>query len=265
MSDPNHSAAEHSSAGGAASRHGPIQRLVEASVGQPLIILLITLGIIGLGFFSLKRLPVDAYPDVSPTAVELTTQWPGHATEEVERLVTVPIETALNGLPNLVVMRSVSLYGLSSVRVTFSEGTDLYFARQQVFERLGDAAVPAGVSPGMEAASSPSGLVYRYVIKSSDRSAMELHVLEDWVLDKAYRARAGRRRRRVARRRDDAVPGARRSDEAGRSGARRQRRGERAQLPTTATPAAGSIRKGRSSSTSGDWDASSRWKTSGTS
>ncbi len=191
MSEPTHSAAEHVSAGGAASRRGPIQRLVEASVGQPLIIALITLGIIGVGIFSLKRLPVDAYPDVSPVSVAVTSEWPGHAAEEVERLVSVPIETALNGLPNLVVMRSVSLYGLSSIRVTFAEGTDVYFARQQVFERLGDASVPGGVSPGIEAPFSPSGLVYRYVIKSSDRSAMDLHVLQDWVLDKAYRAVPG--------------------------------------------------------------------------
>ena len=191
MSEPTHSAAEHVSAGGAASRRGPIQRLVEASVGQPLIIGLITLGIIAVGIFSLKRLPVDAYPDVSPVSVAVTSEWPGHAAEEVERLVSVPIETALNGLPNLVVMRSVSLYGLSSIRVTFAEGTDVYFARQQVFERLGDASVPGGVSPGIEAPFSPSGLVYRYVIKSSDRSAMDLHVLQDWVLDKAYRAVPG--------------------------------------------------------------------------
>lgn len=193
MSDPNQPVVEHehASAGTAASKRGPIQRLVEASIGQPLIILLVTIGIVGVGLFSLKRLPVDAYPDVSPTAVELTAQWPGHATEEVERLVTVPIELALNGIPDLVVIRSVSLYGLSSVRVTFTEGTDLYFARQQVFERLSGASVPAGVSPDIEAPFSPSGLVYRYVIKSSDRSAMELHVLQDWVLDKAYRAVPG--------------------------------------------------------------------------
>ena len=176
---------------GAASRRGPIQKLVEASVGQPLIIALITLAIIGVGIFSLKRLPVDAYPDVSPPAVEMTAEWPGHAAEEVERLVTVPIETELNGLPNLVVMRSVSLYGLSNIRVTFVEGTDLYFARQQVFERLSGASLPDGVAADIEAPFSPSGLVYRYVLKSSDRSAMDLHVLQDWVLDKAYRAVPG--------------------------------------------------------------------------
>ena len=103
----------------------------------------------------------------------------------------MPIETELNGLPNLVVMRSVSLYGLSNIRVTFADGTDLYFARQQVFERLAGAGLPDGVSPEVEAPFSPSGLVYRYVLQSSDRSAMDLHVLQDWVLDKAYRAVPG--------------------------------------------------------------------------
>ena len=173
------------------ARRGAIQRLVEAAVNNPLLVALLTLAIIGGGILSIKRLPVDAYPDVSPTGVEMTTQWPGHAAEEVERLITVPIETELNGLPNLVVTRSVSLYGLSNIRVTFSEGTDLYFARQQVFERLAGAELPDGVAPEVEAPFSPSGLVYRYVLKSSDRSARELHVLQDWVLNKAFRAVPG--------------------------------------------------------------------------
>ena len=172
-------------------RRGPIQRLVEASVAQPLLVGLLVLTIIGVGIFSLRRLPVDAYPDVSPPSVELTAQWPGHAAEEVERLITVPIETELNGLPNLVVMRSVSLYGLSSVRVTFTDGTDIYFARQQVFERLPGASLPPDVETDVEAPFSPSGLVYRYVVQSPDRSPMDLHVLQDWVLDKAYRAVPG--------------------------------------------------------------------------
>ncbi|HXT14855.1 MAG TPA: efflux RND transporter permease subunit [Gemmatimonadaceae bacterium] len=170
---------------------GPIQRLVEASVKAPLVIAVVAIALIVGGIFSLNRLPVDAYPDVSPPAVEITTQWEGHAAEEVERLITVPIETELNGLPNLVVMRSVSLYGLSSIRVTFDEGTDLYFAREQVFERLGGASLPDGVSGDMEAPFSPSGLVYRYVVQSSDRSPMDLHVLQDWVLDKAFRSVPG--------------------------------------------------------------------------
>ncbi|MGE5732441.1 MAG: efflux RND transporter permease subunit [Gemmatimonas sp.] len=191
MTHPEHEPADSLPTSSEEGRRGPIQRLVEASVGQPLLVAVLVLAIIGVGIFSLRRLPVDAYPDVSPPSVELTAQWPGHAAEEVERLITVPIETELNGLPNLVVMRSVSLYGISNVRVTFTDGTDIYFARQQVFERLPGAGLPEGVDTEVEAPFSPSGLVYRYVVQSPDRSPMELHVLQEWLLDKAYRAVPG--------------------------------------------------------------------------
>jgi cobalt-zinc-cadmium resistance protein CzcA len=191
VTDPNRSPREPVPTSSAPGTGGPIQRLVAASIKEPLLIAFLTLGIVFVGINSLRRLPVDAYPDVSSPHVSLTTQWPGHAAEEVERLITIPLEVAMNGLPNVVVARSVSLYGLSSVKITFTDDIDLYFAREQVFERIGDAGLPSGVSPGMEAAFSPSGLVYRYVIRSSDRSAMDLHVMQDWVLDKAFRAVPG--------------------------------------------------------------------------
>jgi cobalt-zinc-cadmium resistance protein CzcA len=170
---------------------GPIHRLVGASLKEPLLVALLAMAVIGIGIWSFLRLPVDAYPDVSPPLVEITTQWPGHAAEEVERLITVPIEVEMNGLPGLTVTRSISLYGLSNINVTFRDGTDNYFARQQVFERLGDAELPDGVKPGISPLFSPSGLVYRYVLQSPDRSAMELKVLQDWVLEKAYRSVPG--------------------------------------------------------------------------
>ncbi|MGH7616682.1 MAG: efflux RND transporter permease subunit, partial [Gemmatimonadaceae bacterium] len=185
---PSHESLPTSSAEG---RRGAVQRLVEAAISQPLLVFTLTLCVIAGGIYSLTRLPVDAYPDVSPPLVSMTTQWPGHAAEEVERLITIPIETELNGLPNIVVTRSISLYGLSSIDVTFTDNTDLYFAREQVYERLAGASLPDGVSTDVEAPFSPSGLVYRYVIQSTDRSAMDLHVLQDWVLDKAYRAVPG--------------------------------------------------------------------------
>ncbi len=191
MTHPDRSGRELPPVGSEQGRHGPIQRLVVAAVGQPIISAFIIVAIIAVGIFSLRRLPVDAYPDVSSPSVAVTTQWSGHAAEEIERLISVPIETELNGLPNLVVMRSISLYGVSSIRVTFTDNTDIYFARQQVLERLGGASLPSGVTPGLEAPFSPSGLVYRYVLQSPDRSPMELHVLQDWVLSKAYRAVPG--------------------------------------------------------------------------
>src|SRR5690349_4401623 len=171
--------------------HGPVHRLVGAALAQPLLVALVGIAVVGVGIWSFLRLPVDAYPDVSPPRVEITTAWPGHAAEEVERLITVPIEVEMNGLPGLTVTRSISLYGLSNIRVTFKEGTDAYFAREQVFQRLGDAELPDGVKPGISPLFSPSGLVYRYVLESADRSAMELKVLQDWVLEKAYRSVPG--------------------------------------------------------------------------
>jgi cobalt-zinc-cadmium resistance protein CzcA len=92
-----------------------INRLVRAALAQPLLTGLAVAALIGVGLWSFSRLPVDAYPDLSPPMVEIITQWPGRATEEVERLITVPVEVAMNGIPNLKVVRSISLYGLSDV------------------------------------------------------------------------------------------------------------------------------------------------------
>jgi cobalt-zinc-cadmium resistance protein CzcA len=168
-----------------------IHRIVAASLRQRFLLGLAALLLIGGGIWSFKRLPVDAYPDLSPPQVEIVTQWEGHAAEEVERLITVPIEVEMNGLPGLTVARSISLYGLSSVTLTFNQGTDRYFARQQVFERLPDASLPDGVTPSVSPLFSPSGLIYRYVLDSPDRSAMELKILEEWVIERAFKSVPG--------------------------------------------------------------------------
>ena len=152
---------------------------------------MLTILIIVAGAWSFRQMPVDAYPDLSPPMVELITQWSGHAAEEVERLTTLPLELAMNGSPRLHVMRSISLYGLSDVILTFDEGVDPYFARQVVFQRISDATLPQGVTPSMAPLFSPSGLVYRYVIESPDRSPMELHTYEDWMIERAYKSVPG--------------------------------------------------------------------------
>ena len=168
-----------------------IHRIVQFSLNQRFLVLMVTVLIVFAGAISFQRMPVDAYPDLSPPMVELITQWPGHAAEEVERLTTLPLELAMNGTPHLAVMRSISLYGLSDVRLTFEEDVDSYFARQVVFERLSDAQLPTGVTPSMAPLFSPSGLVYRYVIESPDRTPMELHTYEDWIIERAYRSVPG--------------------------------------------------------------------------
>jgi len=168
-----------------------IHRIVHFALRQRFVVLMVTVLIVFAGAYSFRQMPVDAYPDLSPPMVELITQWPGHAAEEVERLTTLPLELAMNGTPHLKVMRSISLYGLSDVRLTFDESIDPYFARQVVFERIGDASLPQGVAPSMAPLFSPSGLVYRYVIESPDRSPMELHTYEDWIIERAYRSVPG--------------------------------------------------------------------------
>jgi cobalt-zinc-cadmium resistance protein CzcA len=168
-----------------------INRIVAFALAQRFLIALMALLLIGAGIWSFRRLPVDAYPDLSPTMVEIVTQWPGHATEEVERLITAPVELQMNGLPRLKVMRSISLYGLSDVRLTFEDGTDPYFARQRAFEHMPDIELPEGAAAGISPLTSPSGLVYRYVIQSPDRSAMELKIIQDWVLEKQYKSVSG--------------------------------------------------------------------------
>ncbi|MBI3677637.1 MAG: efflux RND transporter permease subunit [Proteobacteria bacterium] len=168
-----------------------MNQIVASSLEQRLLIVLMTLLLVGAGWWALNRLPVDAYPDLSPPMVEIVTQWPGHAAEEVERLITVPIELDMNGVPATTAVRSISLYGLSHVILTFDEHTDNEFARQQVFNRLPDLSLPSGVAPSVSPLSSPSGLVYRYVLHSPDRSPMELKTFEDWLVEPQYRAVPG--------------------------------------------------------------------------
>jgi heavy metal efflux system protein len=168
-----------------------IHRIVQAALRQRFLVLMLTCFMTVAGIISFQRMPVDAYPDLSPPQVELITQWPDHAAEEVERLVTLPLELEMNGVPHIVVMRSISLYGLSDVILTFDDKTDDYFARQIVFQRIAQANLPTGVTPSMAPLFSPSGLVYRYVLESPDRSPQELKTFEDWVVERAYRSVPG--------------------------------------------------------------------------
>jgi cobalt-zinc-cadmium resistance protein CzcA len=168
-----------------------MNRLVAGSLRQPLLIGLLTAVLIGVGLWSLSRLSVDAYPDLSPPMVEIITQWPGHAAEEVERLITVPVELGMNGVPKTAITRSISLYGLSDVIITYQDNADKNAARQEVFNRLGDLTLPSGVTPSVAPLSSPSGLIYRYVLQSPDRSPMELKTFEDWVVEPQFKSVPG--------------------------------------------------------------------------
>ena len=168
-----------------------INRIVALSLEQRILVAFLTVLLIGAGLRAWSRLPVDAYPDLSPPMVSITAQWPGHSAEEVERLITVPIEREMNGLPKENNLRSVSLYALSSIDITFDQNTDRIRARQEVFNRLAGLDLPSGVSPEVEPLTSPSGLIYRYTLQSPDRSPTELKTFEDWTVEPQFRSVSG--------------------------------------------------------------------------
>src|SRR6202051_4881854 len=168
-----------------------IAKLVSFALRQRFLIVIASAALMIYGALSFQKLPIDAYPDLSPPHVEIITQWPGHAAEEIERQVTIPVEIEMNGIPRLQFLRSISLYGLSSVQMNFQYGIDPYFAREQAFERVANATMPSGVTPSLSPLFSPSGLIYRYVLQSPDHTPQELKIIDEWVLNRRYRAIQG--------------------------------------------------------------------------
>src|SRR6202046_2201996 len=168
-----------------------IHHIVQFALRQRFLILIMAVIVTIAGALSFQRMPVDAYPDLSPPHVEIITQWPGHAAEEVERLISVPLEVEMNGIPKIEALRSISLYGLSALEMNCEYETDPYFAREQAFERMADATLPNGITPGVSPLFSPSGLIYRYVLVSPDRTPQELKTIEQWMLERRYRAVPG--------------------------------------------------------------------------
>jgi heavy metal efflux system protein len=168
-----------------------ISRIVSFALSQRFITVTAALALSFWGAVSFRNLPIDAYPDLAPPHVKIITQWPGHAAEEIERRISIPLEVEMNGIPKIEALRSISLYGLSAVEMNFEYETDPYFAREQAFERMANATLPTGITPGVSPLFSPSGLIYRYVLVSPDHTPQELKTLQDWVLERRYRAVPG--------------------------------------------------------------------------
>jgi heavy metal efflux system protein len=163
-----------------------IARLVAFALHQRFVTLALALLLTAGGIMSWTRLPIEAYPDVGDVTVEVITLWQGHAAEEVERLITIQLEKELNGIANVTFLRSASLFGLSNIRVLFADGTDKYWARQQVQERIAGAEVPADARPTLGSLSSVIGEVYRYTLWSPTMPLVELKSLQDWVLEREF-------------------------------------------------------------------------------
>src|SRR5581483_2133404 len=145
-----------------------LQRFVDFSLRNRFMVLAVGILLLVWGAISFKNLPVEAYPDVADNYVNVITQWPGRAAEEVERQVTVPLELQMNGLPHLVHLRSVSLFGMSSVTMIFDDASNDFENRQQVLERLSLVSLPTNLNPQIGPDYSPVGQIYFYTLQSTD-------------------------------------------------------------------------------------------------
>ena len=168
-----------------------IKRVVSFALHQPLFVVLMTILFIGGGWVAFHNLPIEAFPDVSDIQVNVITLYPGRAPEEVEKQVTMPIETVLNGLPHMVRMFSHTQFGLSFIMLTFDDHTTDTQARQQALERLATADLPQGVQPQLAPLSTAIGEIYRYTISGEGYTTRELRTLEDWVIERNLRGVPG--------------------------------------------------------------------------
>src|SRR5215831_2676097 len=160
-----------------------IERLITFALQQRGFVLLAAVALAIFGWHAWKALPVEAFPDVQDVQVQVITQVPGQAPEEVERTVTLPIEREMSGVPRLTQLRSVSITGLSIVTLTFADDTNDYFARQQVLERLQNVNLPSGVQAQLAPLTNAVGEIYRYVLDAPPEMPLrEVRAIQDWVL-----------------------------------------------------------------------------------
>ncbi|MGZ8240650.1 MAG: efflux RND transporter permease subunit [Methylobacter sp.] len=167
--------------------------LIRFALSQRLLVLLSILLLSGGGYYAFKNLPIDAFPEVSPTQVKIIVKAPGMTPEEVESRITAPIEIELLGIPHQTMLRSIAKYALTDITVDFEEGTDIYWARQQIAERLNTmwGNLPAGVEGGIAPMTTPLGEMFMFTIEGGDLSLMERRSLLDWVIRPALRTVPG--------------------------------------------------------------------------
>jgi cobalt-zinc-cadmium resistance protein CzcA len=160
-----------------------LNAIITWSLGHRFLVIALTLVLVGVGVRALLRLPIDAFPDTTPIQVRINTTAPALSPLEIEQQITFPIERAIAGLPNLEEVRSLSKFGLSQVIVTFADGTDIYFGRQLIMERLQTVELPEGIAhPEMGPVATGLGEIYHYILTSENHTLEELTTLHDWVI-----------------------------------------------------------------------------------
>jgi cobalt-zinc-cadmium resistance protein CzcA len=167
-----------------------IRRVVDFALGNRWLVVGLALILFAAGIVSFERLPIEAYPDVADNYVEIITQWPGISAEQIEQQVTIPLEVAMNGIPQVVHLRSFSLFGLSDLKLIFDDDSDDAWNRERVLERLSQVTLPPGVNPQMGTDWSPVGQIYFFTLRSTNPAydPMELKSIEDWVIEKNFKA-----------------------------------------------------------------------------
>jgi cobalt-zinc-cadmium resistance protein CzcA len=161
-----------------------IRYLIDFALRNRILVLSAALALFVWGIISFHNLPIEAYPDVADTYAQVITQWPGHAAEEIEQQITVPLEVTLNGVAHMTHLRSTSLAGLSVITILYDDETTTFNARQEVLDRLQLATLPAGVNPGLGPDYSPTGQIMFYTLQSTNPKydVMELKTLNDWYV-----------------------------------------------------------------------------------
>ncbi len=168
-----------------------IKGIIHFSLRHRMLVFFLTGVMAVIGFISYQNTPIETFPDVTNTQVIIITQWPGRSAEEVEKFITVPLETALTSVQKKSNLRTTSAFGLSYVRIIFDDDVDDAFGRQQVLSRLGNVDLPDGIKPEVEPPYGPTGEIYRYTLTSKTRSIRDLYTIQQWVLDKEFKRVAG--------------------------------------------------------------------------
>ena len=168
-----------------------IKNIIHFSLRHRYFVFFLTLVIGIIGFVSYQNTPIETFPDVTNTQVIIITQWPGRSAEEVEKFVTIPLETVLNSVQKKINLRTTSSFGLSYVRLIFDDDVDDAFARQQIMSRITNVDLPEGIKPEVQPPYGPTGEVYRYTLKSKIRDIRELYTIQDWVIDRQFKSVAG--------------------------------------------------------------------------
>lgn len=164
-----------------------IKRIIHFSLRHRYFVFFMTAVLVALGIWSYMETPIETFPDVTNTQIVIISQWPGRSAEEVEKFITIPLETELNSVQKKTNLRTNSSFGLSYITIIFDDDVDDAFARQQVMSRIINADLPDGVKPEVQPPYGPTGEIYRYTLESKTESVRELTAIQDWVLDKQFK------------------------------------------------------------------------------